>query len=46
LQVRLAVKTVLRREKVRPEDFEPFTALIWAQARALYVDWLVSETQA
>ncbi|MGC1375115.1 MAG: type I restriction enzyme endonuclease domain-containing protein [Anaerolineales bacterium] len=37
--VRSAVKTVLRKKKVREEDLEPFIGSIFVQAQALYADW-------
>ena len=41
--VQAAVKRVLRRRKVRDEDFDPFLAYILTQAQALYADWPVGE---
>lgn len=39
-EIRTAVKRVLRRNNVRPEDLEPFTEQIMEQAAALFGDWL------
>jgi len=39
--VRSAVKTVLRRKKVREEDLEPFLGSVMVQAQALYAEWPV-----
>ena len=37
--VRSAVKTVLRKKKVREEDLEPFLGSVMVQAQALYAEW-------
>lgn len=37
--VRAAVRRVLRRRGIRPEDFEPFLDRFLKQAEALYADW-------
>jgi len=37
--VRSAVRMVLRREKVREEDLEPFLRSVMVQAQALYAEW-------
>jgi type I restriction enzyme R subunit len=37
--VRSAVKTVLRKRKVREEDLEPFLGSVMVQAQALYAEW-------
>ncbi|WP_158620009.1 type I restriction endonuclease subunit R [Corallococcus sicarius] len=37
--IRAAVKRVLRRKGVKPEDFEPFMEKFMAQAEALYAEW-------
>lgn len=37
--VRSAVRRVLRRRKIKPEDFDPFLSFIMEQAEALYADW-------
>ena len=37
--VRSAVRRVLRRRNVKPEDFDQFLKFIMAQAEALYGDW-------
>jgi len=39
--VRSAVKTVLRKKKVREEDLEPFLGSVMVQAQALYAEWPV-----
>lgn len=39
--VRSAVKTVLRKKKIREEDFEPFLGSVMVQVRALYAEWHV-----
>ncbi len=41
--VQTAVKRVLRRRKVREEDFDPFLTYILTQAEALYAEWPVGE---
>lgn len=37
--VRAAVKRVLHKRKIKPEDFEPFMGSVMVQAEALYADW-------
>jgi type I restriction enzyme R subunit len=37
--IRAAVKRVLRRRNVKPEDFESFMEKIMAQAEAVYAEW-------
>lgn len=41
--IRSAVKRVLKKRKVREQDFEPFLGSILVQAEALYTDWPVGE---
>ena len=39
--VRSAVKTILRKKKVKEEDLEPFLGSVTVQAQALYAEWPV-----
>jgi type I restriction enzyme, R subunit len=39
--VRSAVKTVLRKKKVREEDLEPLLGSVMVQAQTLYAEWPV-----
>jgi len=41
--IRSAVKRVLKKQKVREQDLEPFLGSILVQAEALYADWPVGE---
>lgn len=42
--VRSAVKTVLRKKKVREEDLEPFLGSVMVQAQALYAEWPLEQS--
>ena len=37
--VRAAVKVVLRKQGVKPQDFDPIVSRVMEQAEALYADW-------
>lgn len=39
-EIRAAVRRVLRKNKVRAEDLEPFTEAIMTQAAAMFGDWM------
>ena len=41
-EIRSAVRRVLRRRSVKPEDFDEFVSNIMAQAEALYANWPVA----
>jgi type I restriction enzyme R subunit len=42
--VRSAVKTVLRKKKIREEDLEPFLGSVMVQAQALYAEWPLGQS--
>jgi type I restriction enzyme R subunit len=42
--VRAGIKRVLKRRKIRAEDFDPFLTYLLSQAEALYADWPVSDS--